>query len=108
MKNNITHKNDKLSTSHVVYEVQCPRGDCALPNASYIGLTRNEILTRMNQHPQNGAILEHVSTHHDITTVSLDKLSSNVKILKVVPDFKKLIIHKALTILPTKPDLIDR
>ena len=28
MKNNITHKNDKFSTSHAVYEVQCPRGDC--------------------------------------------------------------------------------
>ena len=31
MKNNITHKNDKLAhvndNAHVVYEVQCPRGD---------------------------------------------------------------------------------
>ena len=70
-----------------------------------IGQTRNEILTRMNQHRQNGAFLEHMSTHHHIATVSLDELSSNVKILKVIPDFKKLIIYEALTILHKKPDL---
>ena len=40
--NNIISKNDKLATSHVVYEVQCPRGDCALPNASYIYWTNPE------------------------------------------------------------------
>ena len=45
MKNNITRKNDKLATSHVVYEVQCTREDCSLPNASYIAQTENEILT---------------------------------------------------------------
>ena len=61
----------------------------ALPNASYIGQTRNGILTRMNEHRQNRAILEHMPAHHDITNASLDKLlSSNVKILKVIPDFK--------------------
>ena len=99
---NITRKNDKLATSHVVYEVQSPRGDCALPNASNIERTRNKILTSMNQHRQNGAILEHMSTHHHIATVSLDELSSNVKILKVIPDFKKPLIFESLTILYKK------
>ena len=72
-----------------MHKVQCPRGDFARPNASYIGQTRKEILTMMNQHRQNGAILEHMSALHHIATVSLDELSSNVKILKVIPDFKK-------------------
>ena len=48
-----------------------------------------------------------MSAHHDIGTVSLDELSSNVKILKVIPDFKKLIIYQSvesLTILHQKPD----
>ena len=53
--------------------------ETALPIASYIGQTRNEIFTRMNQHRQNGAMLEHIPAHHDIATVSLDELSSNVK-----------------------------
>ena len=71
-------------TSHVVYEVQCPPRDCALFNPPYIGQTRNEILTRMNQHWQNEAILQHLPTHHDIVTVSFDELSYNVKILEPV------------------------
>ena len=81
MKTNVTHNIDKLATSHDVYEVQYPRGDCVLPNASYIGQARNQILTRVYQHRQNGAILEHMSSHHEIATVSSDELSSNVKIL---------------------------
>ena len=63
----------------------------------------------MNQHRQNGASLEHMNTyHHDIATVPLDELTFNVKILKVIPDFKKLIIYEALTILHKKLTLIDR
>ena len=62
----------------------------------------------MNQHRQIGAILEHMSTHHHIATISLDELSSNVKILKVIPDFKKLIIYKALTILHIKTGPYNR
>ena len=46
-----------------------------------------------------------MSTHDDIATVSLDELSSNVKIPKVILDFKKLIIYESLTILHYKPDL---
>ena len=76
--------------------------------ANAIGQTRNVIITRMNQHRPNRAILEHMSSHHDIATVSLDELSSNVKILKVIRDFKKLIIYESLTILHKKPTLIDR
>ena len=41
LKNNITRKYDKLATSLVVYEVQSPRGDCGLTNASYIGQVKN-------------------------------------------------------------------
>ena len=32
---------------------------------SYIGRTRNSILTRLNQHKQNGPILEHMATCHN-------------------------------------------
>ena len=120
MKNNMTRNNDKLSTSHVVYfltgvnfnndneilksywkleanevmRYNCPRGDSALQTFRIL----NEILTWMNQHQQDGAILEHMSSHHDTATVSLDELSSNVKILKVIPDFKTLIKYEALTL----------
>ena len=41
MNNNITRNRDKLTQPHAVNEVYCPRGDCELPNPSYIGQTRH-------------------------------------------------------------------
>ena len=43
-----------------------------LLNPSYIGHTRNNIRTLLNQHRENGAVIEHpIASHHDITNVSL-------------------------------------
>ena len=53
-----------------------------------------------------GHILEQMPTHHHISTVPLDELSTNVKFLKVIPDFKKLIIFGASTILHKKQTII--
>ena len=47
MINKLTRNADKLTKSHSIYEATCPRGDCELPNPSYIGQTRNNILTRL-------------------------------------------------------------
>ena len=46
-----------------------------------------------------------MTAHHDIAIVSLDELTSNVKILKVIPDFKKIIIYESLTISHKKTDV---
>ena len=105
MYNDLTKDTDISSKSHAVYEVICPIGGCALPNPSYIGQTRNNVKTRLNQHRQNGAILEHLQQSHNINTVQLDTLLSNVKNLKIIPDYHKLIIYEALAILHRKPDL---
>ena len=80
-------------------------GGCALQNPSYIGQTRNNVKTRLNQHRQNGAIPEHIQQSHNINTVQLDTLLSKVKMLKIIPDYHKLTIYKALAILHRKPDL---
>ena len=48
---------------------------------------------------QNGAKLEHLQQSHNINTVQLDTLLSNVKILKLIPDYHKLTIYEALAIL---------
>ena len=61
--------------------------------------------TRLNQHRQNGAILEHLQQSHNINTVQLDTLLANVKIFKIIPDYHKLTIYEALAILHRKPDL---
>ena len=99
MYNDLTKDTDISSKSQAVYEVLCSIGGCVLPNPSYIGQTRNNVKTRLNQHRQNGAILEHVLQSHNINTVQLDTLLSNIKKLKIIPDYQKLTIYEALAIL---------
>ena len=96
MYNDLTMNTDIASKSHAVYEVLCPIGGWTLPNPSYIGQTRNNVETQLNQQRQNGAILEHLQQSHNINTVQLDTLLSNVKILKIIPDYHKLSIYEAL------------
>ena len=93
MVNNLTRNVEKLSNSHALYEVTCPRGGCELPNPSYIGQTRNSISTRLNQHKQNGAILEHMATCHNINILALEDLTANVKVLKMIHEPRKLSIY---------------
>ena len=86
---NLTKNTDKLSKSHAIYEVTCPRGNCELPNPSYIGQTRNSILTRFNQHKVNEAILEHMAICHNFNRLRIEDLTSNVKILKIIHEARK-------------------
>ena len=78
MTNNLNRNEDPLAMSHVVYEIKCPVGGCELVNPSYIGQTRNNIRIRLSQHKQNGAIIEHLALHHNITNITLEELTSNV------------------------------
>ena len=100
MVNSSTRNADKLSKSHAIYEVTCPRGDSELPNPSYIC-----ILTRLNQHKQNGAILEHMATCHNINRLAQEDLTENVKILKMIHESRKLSIYEALVIIDKKAAL---
>ena len=96
---------DPLAMSHVVYEIKCPVGGCELLNPSYVGQTRNNIRTRLALHRQNGAIIEHLASHHNITNITLEELASNVSVLQKLPADNKLFINEALSILDRKPDL---
>ena len=92
MTHNLNRNEDPLSMSHVVYEIKCPVGGCELLNPSYIGQTRNNIRTRLSQHRQNGAIIKHLSSHHNITNITLEELASNVSVLQKLPVDNKLFI----------------
>ena len=73
MKNNRTRNNYKFATSHVVMTCKAfVESACMLSNPSCIGVTQNEILTRMKKHRQNVAILGNMSTHHAVADVSSD------------------------------------
>ena len=102
--NNLNRNEDPLAMSHVVYEIKCPVGGCELLNPSYIGQTRNNIRTRLSQHRQNGAIIEHLASHHNITNITLEELASNVSVLQKSPVDDKPFIYEALSIFDRKPD----
>ena len=70
-----------------------------------IGQTRNNIRTRLSQHRQNGAIIEHLASHHNIMNITLEELASNVSVLQKFPVDNKLFIYEVLSILDRKPDL---
>ena len=83
---------------------------CEVLNPSYIGPTRYNIrtVTRLNQHRQNGAVIEHLASHNKIENLFLEAISSNVTLLQKLPADNKLFIHEALSILDRKPDLNKR
>ena len=67
--------------------------------------TRHEIFDQYESTPTERSYLgTHVCSSRYCDRI-LDELSSNVKIIKVIPDFKKLIKYEALTISYKKPDL---
>ena len=65
MKNNIaSNNNNPLSKSRSLYKFTCPHEDCELLTSSYIGMTRNTINKRLEQHCKDGAIKEHLRLKH--------------------------------------------
>ena len=95
----------RRSPMYAVYEVLCHIGGCAPSNPSYIRQTNNNVKTQLDQHRQNGVMLEHLQQSHNINTVQHDTLLSNVNILKIIPNYHKLTIYEALAILWRKPYL---
>ena len=61
-----------------------PRGDCVLPNPSYIVQTRNTLKMRLTRHRQNGAIVEHMTNVHTSTALTLEDSADNVKMDKQI------------------------
>ena len=103
MKNNyLTQKNDILAKSQIIHEIKCPVGDCKFRNPTYIGHTHNNRRTRLNQHRQSGAIMEHLATYLNHLTLPFHELQKNVAILKMLPETNKLFISEALSILDKK------
>ena len=87
-----------------IYKYTCPRGDCELPNPTYIGQTRNTLRKRLTQHCKDGAIKEHNTKAHKIETNQSD-IQSNTIPIKQFDDLHRLLIYEALSILEERPDL---
>ena len=99
MKNNIaSNNNDPLSKSWSSYKFTCPHEDCELLTSSYIGMTRNTINKRLEQHCKDGAIKEHLRLKHQQNSSS-ELLQQNTCPAKQLRDTKRLFIYEALTII---------
>ena len=69
-----------------------------------IGHTRNNVRTRLNQHRQSGAIMEHLATHHNPLTLPFDEIQQNVSILKMLTETNELFTYEAFYISDKKTE----
>ena len=104
MSNDMNKQKEKMLRTWTIYKYTCPRGDCELPNPTYIGQTRNTLRKRLTQHCKDGAIKEHNTKAHKIETSQSD-LESNTIAVKQFDDLHRLLIYEALSILEERPDL---
>ena len=96
-KNIASNNNDLLSKSWSLYKFTCPHEDCELLTSSYIGMTRNTINKRLEQHCKDGAIKEHLRLKHQQNS-TLELLQQNTCPVKQSRNTKRLFMYEALTI----------
>ena len=104
MKNNITEVSNDLSRTGVVYEYNCPMGNCKSRNNSYIGMTTTTLSRRLTLHLQNGTPKTHTLQEHNVC-LTRDMLVSNTTIIDGSSDKKRLQVMEALYILNQKPSM---
>ena len=107
MSNNLSKDTSALKATNIVYEYQCPLGDCARRNnSSYIGHTTTTLSRRITMHLQNGAPDKHTQTNHN-TRLTRSMLVENTSIIAKCTNRKKLMVLEAVCIRDRDP-LINR
>ena len=103
MRNNTSRDTSDLKATNVIYEFQCPIGDCARrSNSSYIGYTTTTLSRRITMHLQNGAPEKHVRTAHN-TRLTRSMMEDNTNIIARCQKKKKLIVLEAVYIRDRDP-----
>ena len=88
MTNDLSRDACDLKATNVVYEFQCPLGDCARRKCSYIGYTTTTLSRRITMHLQNGAPERHTRLSHD-KPLTRSMMVSNTNIIARCPRKKK-------------------
>ena len=97
---------DDAEESHVVYKINCPEGNrCHLSHPYYIGMTTNNLRTRLQQHKYKGSIKDHLISEHQYNEINTDTLLNNSKIICKNVDSNLLSIYEALYILTFRPSI---
>ena len=103
MTNNMSRDASDLKATNVVYEFQCPIGDCARRNnSSYISHTTTTFSRRMTMHLQNGAPERHVRFDHG-TTLTRSMIVENTRIIARCPNRRRLATLEAVYIRDKDP-----
>ena len=103
MTNNVTRDTSDLKATNVVYEFQCPIGDCARRNNnSYIGHTTTTLSRRITMHLQNGAPERHLRQNHG-TFLTRSMMVNNTSIIARCHNKKRLSVLEAIYIRDRDP-----
>ena len=102
--NNTFKSKRELDRIGVVYQYQCPLGDCKPQLSSYIGQTTTTLSRRLTMHLQSGAIKNHTLTSHQ-QHLTREMLVKNTKILDREENNRKLTYLELIYINFLKPSL---
>ena len=102
MTNDLSRDACDLKATNVVYEFQCPLGDCARRKCSYIGYTTTTLSRRITMHLQNGAPERHTRLSHD-KPLTRSMMVSNTNIIARCPRKRKLAVLEAVFIRDRDP-----
>ena len=100
MRNKPLASGDDMGQTNVIYKFTCPMSHSQA--TEYIGLTQNTLAQRLTFHRQNGSILDHFKTYHNMKP-NRDHLTQNTKVIEKASDRQRLAIKEALLILSEKP-----
>ena len=103
-KNNQGPPTPTLKKTNVIYQYQCPHGDCEHHPSTYIGLTTTTLSRRLTMHLASGGPKQHALENHNLTLTRND-LVSNTKIIYNQSNHNKLSIMEALLIKKLQPSI---
>ena len=86
-----------LKKTNVIYQYQCPHGDCEYHPSTYIRLTTTTLSRRLTMHLASGGPKQHAQENNNLTLTRND-LVSNTKIIYDQSNHNKLSIMEALLI----------
>ena len=105
MKNNLSQDQSKLKSTNVVYQFNCPAGDCAHRyNCCYVGHTTTSLSRRLSMHLQDGAPEKHLRRSHN-SELTRKMLVDNTAILARCNNKKKLQVLEAVYIRDIDPSI---
>ncbi|MPC83795.1 hypothetical protein E2C01_078512 [Portunus trituberculatus] len=103
LRNSPDQKKEITQKSHV-YKFSCKRGNCAVLNSTYIGMTTTKLSRRLTFHLAAGAPRKHLREEHG-ATLTRSTLEENTEILDTCKDPRRLNIIEALFIKEMAPTL---